>query len=35
MQLPAPVAGGYWLQVTIDMSDHRSLTAWLPLTITP
>jgi anti-sigma factor RsiW len=35
MQLPAPVAGSYWLRVTIDMSDHRSLTAWLPLTITP
>jgi hypothetical protein len=33
MQLPAPVAGSYWLQVTIDMSDHQSLTAWLPLTI--
>ena len=35
MQLPAPVAGNYTLQVTIDTSDHAGLVAWLPLTITP
>lgn len=35
MQLPAPVAGDYSLQVTIDTSDHSGLVAWLPLTITP
>ena len=35
MQLPAPVAGNYTLQVTIDTSDHSGLVAWLPLTITP
>jgi anti-sigma factor RsiW len=35
MQLPAPVAGTYRLQVTIDTSDHSGLVAWLPLTITP
>jgi hypothetical protein len=35
MQLPAPVAGNYALQVTIDTSDHSGLVAWLPLTITP
>ena len=35
MQLPAPVAGKYTLQVTIDTSDHSGLVAWLPLTITP
>jgi len=35
MQLPAPVAGNYSLQVTIDTSDHSGLVAWLPLTITP
>jgi len=35
MRLPAPVAGSYSLQVTIDMSSHQSLTASLPLTITP
>jgi Putative zinc-finger len=35
MQLPAPVAGKYSLQVTIDTSDHSGLVAWLPLTITP
>jgi hypothetical protein len=35
MQLPAPVAGNYMLQVTIDTSDRSGLVAWLPLTITP
>jgi hypothetical protein len=35
MQLPAPVAGNYTLQVTIDTSDRSGLVAWLPLTITP
>jgi anti-sigma factor RsiW len=35
MQLPAPAAGNYTLQVTIDTSDHSGLVAWLPLTITP
>jgi Putative zinc-finger len=35
MQLPAPVAGNYSLQVTIDTSDHSGLVAWLPVTITP
>ena len=35
MQLPAPVAGNYTLQVTVDTSDHSGLVAWLPLTITP
>jgi hypothetical protein len=35
MQLPAPVAGNYSLQVTIDTSDHSGLVAWLALTITP
>jgi Putative zinc-finger len=35
MKLPAPVAGKYTLQVTIDTSDHAGLVAWLPLTITP
>jgi Putative zinc-finger len=35
MQLPAPVAGSYGLQVTIEMSNQQSLTASLPLTITP
>jgi hypothetical protein len=35
MQLPAPVAGNYTLQVTIDTSDHAGLVAWLPLTISP
>jgi anti-sigma factor RsiW len=35
MQLPAPVAGNYTLQVTIDTSDHAGLVAWLPVTITP
>jgi anti-sigma factor RsiW len=35
MQLPAPVAGNYSLQVTIDTSDRSGLVAWLPLTITP
>lgn len=35
MQLPAPVAGNYTLQVTIDTSDHSGLVAWLPLTVTP
>jgi hypothetical protein len=35
MQLPAPVAGNYSLQVTIDTSDHAGLVAWLPVTITP
>ena len=35
MQLPAPVAGKYSLQVTIDTSDQSGLVAWLPLTITP
>jgi hypothetical protein len=35
MQLPAPVAGSYSLQVTIDTSDHSGLVVWLPVTITP
>jgi anti-sigma factor RsiW len=35
MQLPAPAAGNYTLQVTIDTSDHSGLVAWLPVTITP
>ena len=35
MHLPTPVAGTYSLQVTIDKSDHQSLNAWLPVTITP
>jgi hypothetical protein len=35
MQLPAPAAGKYSLQVTIDTSDHAGLVAWLSLTITP
>ncbi len=35
MQLPAPVAGSYSLQVTIDTSDHAGLVAWLPLTLMP
>jgi hypothetical protein len=35
MQIPAPVAGNYSLQVTIDTSDHSGFVAWLPLTITP
>jgi Putative zinc-finger len=35
MQLPAPVAGNYTLQVTIDMTNGSSLVAQLPLTITP
>jgi len=35
MHLPAPVAGSYSLQVTITKSDGQSLTATLPVTITP
>jgi len=35
MHLPAPVAGRYSLQVTITKSDGQSLTATLPVTITP
>ncbi len=35
MQLPAPVAGSYTLQVTIDTSDGHALVAQQPLTITP
>ena len=35
MQLPAPAAGNYTLQVAIDTSDRYGLVAWLPLTITP
>jgi hypothetical protein len=35
MRLPAPVAGNYTLQVTIDMSNGSTLVAQLPLTITP
>lgn len=35
MHLPAPVAGSYSLQVTVDKSDRQSLVASLPVTITP
>jgi predicted anti-sigma-YlaC factor YlaD len=35
MQLSAPVAGNYTLQVTIDTSDGYALVARVPLTITP
>jgi hypothetical protein len=35
MHLQAPVAGSYSLQVTIEKSDHQSLTTTLPLAITP
>jgi putative zinc finger protein len=35
MQLPAPVAGNYTLQVTIDTSDGHALVAGQPLTVTP
>jgi len=35
MQLQAPVAGNYTLQIEIDLSDHSTLVARLPLTITP
>jgi predicted anti-sigma-YlaC factor YlaD len=35
MALRDPVAGTYQLQVTIDLSNHQSLTTWLPVTITP
>jgi negative regulator of sigma E activity len=35
MQLPAPVAGTYTLQVTINLSNGSALVAQLPLTITP
>ena len=35
MQLQAPVEGNYTLRVEIDLSDHSTLVARLPLTITP
>ena len=35
MHLPAPVAGSYSLEVTIDTRDRQSLTASLPVTIRP
>lgn len=35
MQLPAPTAGNYTLQVAIDTSDGHALVAAQPLTITP
>jgi hypothetical protein len=35
MQLQAPVEGNYTLRVEVDLSDHSTLVAWLPLTITP
>src|ERR1700694_2893342 len=35
MQLQAPVEGYYTLRVEIDLSDHSTLVARLPLTITP
>ncbi|MDQ6711850.1 MAG: zf-HC2 domain-containing protein [Candidatus Dormibacteraeota bacterium] len=35
MQLQAPVAGNYTLQIEIDLSDHSALVARLPLTTTP
>jgi hypothetical protein len=35
MQLQAPVAGNYTLQVEIDLSDRSTLVARLPLTIAP